>query len=508
VRREVYLAATIAAAIAWPVQGLANDRGPAAAVVAIRHDLSILLSAPLEALNAKPTIDWVVANQQDAVAMWRAKGNRGIVVLQRRSGRWWWRGAASSTDDMAGTWSPLWVPGNEIGSAECSIHLPGPPSAQKLLSDGFIDKQLAAKLANRLPTVPMPKTMTAEDCHSIENYVRSSSGGYGAAFFHGEDYDSTWFNWVGQTPTGSEGDSIQDTKACYSFTLTTLPDKSPRDMEHLVHQVYSELFPSPPPALTFKTGSTIDVWFPYVLAGHGHYLLSMSNVTPEIRDVPGTLRNNVLHFALPAFILRRGDIAQGEVVGNRASNPAEPHVPGCTSADDCYNEVINSESEQKISGGSVAVVGRYTDNGHPVSVGARFMNLDYATLATAPAETLWLTIPEPLDHFFSSVGIQLEPSPNGAVKRDLQLHIDRRDGGTIIVLVPEPAVASHTKVFGAIVRPPGIGGWYPKRYCASFYNDSDNGDVFTTISVSEFALPGRPPPVSSSVFDPSDDTGC
>jgi hypothetical protein len=79
-------------------------------------------------------IDWVVADQQDAVAMWSAKGNQGIVVLQRRSGRWWWRGAASSTDDMGGTWSPLGLPGNEISSAECSMHSPGPRPHRSFLA--------------------------------------------------------------------------------------------------------------------------------------------------------------------------------------------------------------------------------------------------------------------------------------------------------------------------------------------------------------------------------------
>lgn len=112
----------------------------------------------------------------------------------------------------------------------------------------------------------------------------------------------------------------------------------------------------------------------------------------------------------------------------------------CTSVDDCYNEVVAGESEQKISGGSAAVVGRYTDNGHPVSVGVRLMNLDYAKFGTAPAKTLWLYVPEPLNHLFASIRIQLEPRPNGVSKRGLQLHIDRRNGGTF----PCPAYATAT----------------------------------------------------------------
>jgi hypothetical protein len=312
-------AAFLAAVFLSPGNAFASDRGPAAALAAIRHDLPILLTAPLEDLKVKPTVDWVVADQRDAVAMWHGGGNRGIVVLQRRLDRWWWRGAAYSTDDMAGSWSPIEVPGNEVPTADCTTHLPRPPSAQELLEDGFIDKPLAAELADRIPTVPKPETITGRGCTGFTTLVESVSGGYDATFSDREDYDATWFTWVYQAPIGSESRRIPGSNVYYSFTLSALPDESAHDMTHLVHQVYSGLFPSPPPSMTFKTGSTIDVWFPYVLTGHGHYLLSIRNVTPEIREVPGALRNNVLHFVLPAFTLLRGGAAQGQIDVSRVT---------------------------------------------------------------------------------------------------------------------------------------------------------------------------------------------
>jgi hypothetical protein len=88
-------------------------------------------------------------------------------------------------------------------------------------------------------------------------------------------------------------------------------------MRRLVHAslkpLLDELLPTPPPTLAFSRNSTIDVWFPYVLAKQDHYALSISNVTPEIAGVTGSSKNNVLHFVLPAFTLHWGDVAEGKI---------------------------------------------------------------------------------------------------------------------------------------------------------------------------------------------------
>ena len=50
----------------------------------------------------------------------------------------------------------------------------------------------------------------------------------------------------------------------------------------------------------------------------------MSNVTPELNGIPGTLKNNVLRFVLPAFTLHWRDVAHGEIYGvvaNATGNP-------------------------------------------------------------------------------------------------------------------------------------------------------------------------------------------
>lgn len=116
-------------------------------------------------------------------------------------------------------------------------------------------------------------------------------------------------------------------------------------MQRLVHSTlkpfFNELLPTPPPTLRFSSNSTIDVWFPYVLAKQDHYVLSISNVTPELAGVPGALKNNELHFVLPAFTLNWGDVARGEIEsasvepsGNPAGTPLQVPPIGAPGPDD------------------------------------------------------------------------------------------------------------------------------------------------------------------------------
>ena len=228
---------------------------------------------------------------------------------------------------MPGFWSPLSVPGNNFDIASCSLHLPGPPSAQKLFSLGFISATLAAELQTRLKPARMPKYVTGVTCDFSRGNVWSAPGPYGATFSYHEDYDRTWFTLIGRAPSVSASDGTAGPKAYYSFGLTTRPNDEPGDMEHLVHSVYGDLFPTPPPVLPFSGGPTLDVWFPYVLPEHERYVLSVSNVTPEIHDVAATLKDNVLHFELPSFSLSREAVAIGKIDGASFALPSPSAVP-------------------------------------------------------------------------------------------------------------------------------------------------------------------------------------
>jgi hypothetical protein len=319
--------ATCVAIVVQTAPAMASDIGPSTSVAAIRHDLPLLLATPLKNLRGTPSVDWVVANDQEAVAMWHAGRNRGLIILRFDSGHWLWRGSSVSTTYMPDSWTPVRSPGDNFDTAPCGEHLPGPPSAQKLLALGLTTAALADQLQTRLKPVSMPKTLTYISCDFASNVLWNTSGPYGITFLHKEEYDATWLTLIGRAPVDSESKVTLGSDLYCAFDLTTLPDDSPRNIEHLVHSVYQSLFPTPPPTFTFRRGSTIDVWFPYVLPESDQYVLSVSNVVPQLHDIPATLRDNVLHFVLPGFMLRRGAVAHGEIDGKSMEPSRSPNSP-------------------------------------------------------------------------------------------------------------------------------------------------------------------------------------
>lgn len=325
------LFAGVLASVARAAPALASDVGPAAAVVTIRHDLPLLLAAPFEDERTKPTVDWVVTDGQDAVATWHAKERKGIVNLRLRSGRWWWRAAAVTTTYNSGApWTRMRMPG--IGLEECdSVTFPDSPSAKSLLAEGFIDEALARELSSRLPATRRSNIVSGSTCDPDVRYLVSTTGESEATFFHHEVYLPEWFTWIGRTAAHQKDETGPGSDAYYSFTVTAHRDSRESGMRQLVHSTYKSLFgsllPTPPPTLAFSRDSTIDVWFPYVLATQDHYVLSISNVTPEVAGAPGTLKNNVLHFVLPAFTLHWGDVAHGEIDGASVAPPKNTAPP-------------------------------------------------------------------------------------------------------------------------------------------------------------------------------------
>ncbi len=314
---RISLTGLLFVAVAHAAAASLGDRGPTTAVATVRHDLPLLLAAMFEDKREKPSIDWVVTDDKDAIAKWRSAQHQGVVALRLYFGRWWWRAAAISSIHASPSWTPMLAPGYGLG--QCGLQVYDPPSVAALLAAGFIDETLAKELSGRLQaTTTQHSVVTIMQCHMIPIDSISGSGGFDATFFHKEDYGSAWFDWIAWAPETTSSDR----EPSYAFTVKALP----HDPSDLVQTVYRVLFPTPPPILKFDD-STVDVWFPYVLTNDTRYTLSLSNVTPELRDIPATLRNNVLHFLLPEFSLQLGEVAHGEIDGDAAETAVPAQSP-------------------------------------------------------------------------------------------------------------------------------------------------------------------------------------
>jgi len=65
------------------------------------------------------------------------------------------------------------------------------------------------------------------------------------------------------------------------------------------------------------SGSTMDVTFPSKLDPTYRYSMTLARTVPNVIDVPGALRGNTLHFALPAFVVPAGTRIIGEIDGDQ-----------------------------------------------------------------------------------------------------------------------------------------------------------------------------------------------
>jgi len=63
-------------------------------------------------------------------------------------------------------------------------------------------------------------------------------------------------------------------------------------------------------------GTTIDVWFPFVLHPEKKYSLTIGYTDVPIGPIEGTLKDNTLHFVLPAFSVKSGAHLMGEIEGD------------------------------------------------------------------------------------------------------------------------------------------------------------------------------------------------
>jgi hypothetical protein len=282
------VAVLLAGAIACAGASSTRDYGPPKAIAAVRHDLPLLLAASLK--PTRPTIDWVITDGEDAIATWHVGAVRGLVAMELKSGRWWWRAAATRNPGAHGAWTRLLLPGGFLGS--CPTWFKAAPSVQDLLAQGFVNEHLVAILSRRLEPAKPPGGGLLVDCRPVSGFANSMDDGYYASFLRNrKDHITVPVALTGRGSTIGPSGHRLSAVTYYAFDFS------------------ESLFE----LARFRAGATLDVWFPYVLDKRVRYVLYLRNIDPEIVALPGKLENNTLHFTLPAFGLRAGTKAHGEI---------------------------------------------------------------------------------------------------------------------------------------------------------------------------------------------------
>jgi len=312
----------IAWLVVWSLQLVpsvtyAQDVGPGREVRAIRHDLPILLTPELTRLRAETksstplNIDDVLIVDDHALVQWKASGINEIAIMAKRLGVWWLLheifivspgGIASYCDDLV-------CPGNPSG-----------PTTGFIRQVRDVPPDLAAAAA-ALPLVAAADKRPPVGC--ANGYCTSADGdGYCVpplAFSHAA-HGECLFGPYGISANLAANDAASDT------FVSPLIERAPTEGESWLARGGNAYFYlsgtlAGSSTVHVSSGTTLDVWFPFVLDTGKTYSLTIAHVTPIIGPTNGTLSNNTLHFVLPAFAIAPGADIMAEIDGDPLDNP-------------------------------------------------------------------------------------------------------------------------------------------------------------------------------------------
>ena len=136
-------------------------------------------------------------------------------------------------------------------------------------------------------------SLVDDACARCPAYIYSNDDGYQAKLLlrEADANASLIVGFHGRAPTVAEMPPAPSMNGLYFFDLVT----------------------DATTPVNLQAGSSLDVWFPFVLDPDQRYVLWLAFVDPEIARIPGTLKDNALHFEFPAFATRPGKTALGEI---------------------------------------------------------------------------------------------------------------------------------------------------------------------------------------------------
>jgi hypothetical protein len=278
-----------------PCNAYAQDAGPGREVKAIRHDLPILLQS-----RTKISIDAVAVAGDQALAQIDSDGAQKIVWLKRRLSRWWY--VESIAFDSEGRAS--------FCAGDFGVRAKSP--SPELLQLAGLPGNLVTVAVSALPLLqhapsPGPATFNihcdyAAPTAELTQRQLWGQGPYSVTsdFAHNDAGANAYLLVFERIPTAAESWLTEGGNAYFYF---------------------SAKFKHSPVAVHVSNGTTLDVWFPFVLDTNKTYSLTIAHVTPVIGPINGTLKDNTLHFVLPAFAIEPDATMMGEIDGDPPDDP-------------------------------------------------------------------------------------------------------------------------------------------------------------------------------------------
>ncbi len=311
--RIALLAVLVAALPAAPIR--ADDYGPAHDVRDVRWNAARLLARTVRASGADPKavqISDVVVARDQALLSWDSGKQHGVMTLVRSSDRWW---------DALDMLAPQ-APGNCWAG---SMSYP--------LDDGLVQMRPATDLLHEHGV--SPGLAAAAAAHNRD--VRDADSQVAACRVSMAQNDPD----ESIPPRGATIRPLRARTSGYDFTIAFSRNDASSAVQLM--QMYAraptraEFVPNPAPApgwggpdaacffdisigstapVTFSPGTTVDVWFPFVIDDQLRYNLTFFSGGKPSGFIFGTVFDNTLHFALPQFTLAPGKPLMAEIDGD------------------------------------------------------------------------------------------------------------------------------------------------------------------------------------------------
>ena len=284
---RVTLCALIFALAVWPLAARADDSGPRKDVAAIRHDLAILLVGGPFAVKPPTQFESVVVSGADALVECYACSSITLIHLHYLYDRWWFLGHVAPSSEELLKAANLPQPLVALAHAHVAMTKKSdePATQCKVFSCFFTsgetyDVRAPAQIAF---DTKLPGFVSGVDGYRLTLAFAPSDGGSGAKLANVES----------RAPTPAESWTNRPGGNSYFFFSGTVQAPQP------VH---------------VQRGTTLDVWFPFVLDTSLTYSLTIGGegFTP-IGPIDGALADNTLHFVLPAFTAPPGVDMMGEI---------------------------------------------------------------------------------------------------------------------------------------------------------------------------------------------------
>ncbi|MBV9269754.1 MAG: hypothetical protein JO165_01575 [Candidatus Eremiobacteraeota bacterium] len=289
---------------------------------AVRWDAQRLLARTVVEQRKTPAdlvITDVVTDGDSALAVYHIGDYRGFMTLHKFWGQWWDMGDASLI--MGGCYlrrgtppvtvdSPNLMP---FGFTDACLTKAGLPPAIIAEAQNIDVVRTANAVAKTYKANPDLKVLVLTHldayCFTVCGTRLQQKGGV---------ITDPWANETGGYLTTMTYGRLQNTG---STQVKTFYGRAPTENESTQHPhgdafyfFTFELAGTNP--ITFPAGTTLDVWFPHVLFPDLRYRITAGWGTKSFGPIRGTLVDNTLHFALPAFTLAPGDSMMYEIDGD------------------------------------------------------------------------------------------------------------------------------------------------------------------------------------------------